>query len=291
MSDFTEQIWIPSLPESPTCYRIAGRGVWISSRLAGLSHFEADPGGQSPPPIDVPPPQGPRIFQGYAHLAGGRWPVTARSTGHHDWISVPGLGELFVDSRGQVVLHDADPARTEEDLVMTALAPGLALSWCRRGLWLLHASAIRRKGGLVLLMGHSGAGKSTLAAGFGDARVADDCVPVTTDDARVAGPFPQPKLSDYGSGPPPSDIRAIVQLDPGPETASEALIRLRPAESLTALVRHTVAAVLLGPHRMLTHLADCRRLAEAVPCYRLSYRQTPDRIPALLEVIDHQWPE
>lgn len=274
---------------SPAAYRVAGQTLYCSTGHPALAGFEIPlPKTLSVPQVCPPDWQGARTtFKGEAVLARGRWPVSCRWQDGSCRIEVDGLGQLDVHRPDLVSLRAATKQGSLEDLLLTAISPGAALCWAGQGPWLLHASAVQCRSGGVVVMGESGAGKSTLARAWDGRRVADDCVPVLPQESVMVGPFPQPKLKDYG-GSMPERLRlaALVGLLRDPDSESATLEALSPAESLTLLVRHTVAGALLEPELMARQLADLRPLAEALPCYRLRYRPGESQIPRMMDLLE-----
>jgi hypothetical protein len=271
-------------------YLIAGLRLATDQQLAGMGGFATEPAKQTSlptfDPIDWQVAH--QTFSGQAVLARATWPVICRAASQAYLIEIEGLCDLEVHRHGRVRMLNAAPGADQLDLALTLISPGWVLSWPDRGVWLLHGSGVVTTGSRsIALVGSSGQGKSTLASAFGEHRFADDCMAVEASTARLTGPFPQPKLADCGAASLPVDrLNHVVELSPSNNAGSVELVPLSDAEAVTSLARHTVAAALLASDDLARHLADCRRLAERVQCWRLSFRQVPDQIPAMVKALN-----
>lgn len=154
---------------------------------------------------------------------------------------------------------------------------GLVAALAARGVFCLHASVVRWRGGCVAFAGASGAGKSTLAraldaAGLA-ARVADDVLPVDRD--ALAWPaFPQWKLAPEAWWPARGGalrLEALVMLARGPAAHCTAL---PAAQSVQALVSATAGARAFPEPVLADHLAAVARWSRRLPVWRLT---VPDR--------------
>jgi hypothetical protein len=210
----------------------------------------------------------------------------------------PDVGAILL-RHGREITLDPRPQVAVDLLRLYLLGPALALLLHQRGFLVLHASAVSLDGGVVAFLGHSGHGKSTTAATLharGAAIVADDVVAL--DLGASGGPaalpgFPLLKLwpdavMALGESPEnlprlhaseekrarvadtaatvPQPLRRIYVL-----TEAESL-RLEPLSGHAAvfeLLQHTYVAPALSRLGPPTFLAQCARLAAAVPVRRL----------------------
>jgi len=173
---------------------------------------------------------------------------------------------------------DARPAR--------ALGAPLALSLALRGIYLLHASAVRSGACALACVAPSGGGKSTLArhaAMHGLPRLADDILPVRLDWQAEALPrFPQLKLAPEElypqEAPDVLPLGGLVEIAHSPSAAAISIERLAPAAAAFALVRATVAARLFDEELLTRHFAACTRAAARLPVFRSVYPSGLERL-------------
>jgi hypothetical protein len=181
-----------------------------------------------------------------------------------------------------------------------------------RGLGLVHAGAVGRGDGCVLIVGRSGAGKSTTAlacVGSPLRYLADDFCLVRASDATVFSLYNSakttddtlarlPHLASASTKPGPPEEKSVAYLH---EFAPEALLQRAPLRSVVVpriTDRRTPALVAAGRATALAELAPSslvalrreredafRRLvsvAAAVPCHVLELGSDLDAIPDLL---------
>lgn len=179
----------------------------------------------------------------------------------------------------------------------------------------LHAGAVARDGGAILLVGASNAGKTTLTTGLvrtGAGYLTDELV--TLDDDGLVRPYPKPlaigegshrlfpELRPAWSGAPetrpqrvwlvpagdvgaagasgPATPRAIVLVQHQGADRTE-LTRIPPAAAATTLLEHVIER---GPSiEVLDWVAD---LAERAPAYRLLAADLDRSCRLVLEVAD-----
>lgn len=160
-----------------------------------------------------------------------------------------------------------------------ALGIGLVAALAARGVFCLHASAVRWRGGCVAFAGASGAGKSTLAraidaAGLA-ARVADDVLPLDRDG--IAWPaFPQWKLPPSAWWPAPAGglrLRALLLPVRG---AGAHCAPLAGSAAVQALIAATAGARAFPEAVLAEHLAVLARWSQRVPVLRLTVPDRPD---------------
>ena len=219
----------------------------------------------------------------------------------------PDAGGILL-RHGREITLDPRPESALDLLRLYLMGPGLALLLHQRGLLVLHASAVSLDGGVVAFLGHSGHGKSTTAATLharGRAVVADDVVAVDLD--AVGGPTALPGISRLklwpdavtALGESPEDLPRIhaseqkrargadsVATSPRPlrrvyvltDAESLALEPLRGHAAVFELLQHAYAAPALEQLASPGFLAQCARLAAAVPVRRL---RRPRRLAGL----------
>ena len=210
-------------------------------------------------------------------------------------------GETFWVSRdGDRIDRDASstglPASARS--VDRAIGPPLALALARRGVFVLHASAVRGADGAAALVAPPGGGKSTLAAAVRRAsgslaRIADDQLPVRLVPVPVALPrYPQPKLGlaeTYPADAPDRlPLRLLVEIRHDPSEPSVRWEWLGPAEAAIALMRATVAARLFDRDLLRAHLDDSARAAGMLRVARLVYRSGLQHIGAVVAELEAQ---
>jgi hypothetical protein len=198
------------------------------------------------------------------------------------------------DGRGRIVFADGEtydvtaeghaiertcPGGTEWNVERVLGAP-FALAGARRGLYLLHASAIADDDGhAIALVAESGGGKSTLAEAAeresrGFRRIADDQLPVRLGNRPTALPrFPQLKLSREeqfcDSRSSSFELVALVELRLSSGALEPRVTRLSRRETAHALVRATVAARVFDPGALAAHFERCVESTQALTGYEL----------------------
>ena len=170
-----------------------------------------------------------------------------------------------IDAVGEQISMLTMPADVERRNELM-FGPGLLLALAARGIFGLHASAIRGRDGGVLLLGKSGSGKSTLArqaALLGHGRLADDVVPLQlrADMPTILPRFPQLKLTpSLITADVALPLRALLWIEPC-EGAAPALQSLSAVTANRYLLRDTVASRLFTPQTLHQHLGFCAQLA------------------------------
>ena len=251
----------------------------------------------------TPGPAQPDVTIGLGHVPGvpgeaGAGDPLLRASADEACLHWPDVGAMLV-RHGHEIRLDPRPGVAADLLRLYLLGPVLGLLLHQRGLLVLHASAVALDGGVAAFLGHSGHGKSTTAAMLharGCAVVADDVVAV--DLGASGGPaalpgFPQLKLwpdAVTALGETPEDLPRVHA---GEEKRARAvgaaatrpwplrrLYVLTDAESLDLeplgghaavfeLLQHSYVAAVLERLGSSTFLAQCARLAAAVPVRRL----------------------
>lgn len=217
---------------------------------------------------------------------------------------------------GDWMLPDAAPLPLAHALLAAEMGMNLQVALGHRRHLLLHASAVARDGGAVLMTGESGAGKSTLATMLGLApqwRFMADEFALIDPATGAAWPFPRlvslknesvavvaaqvgaERLGPLLRGTPKGDVRhlvpdrdAIARMD---EPAMPRLLlfprfgahaAVRPVARGEAFVRLTQASTNYGALGEAGFVA-LTRLVETVPAYAVDY---PDTDSALRQVED-----
>jgi hypothetical protein len=285
-------------------YVAYGLGIHSSLELPELTP------GASPPDVVVRPGRIPRP-PGAATASDGPLQASADEARLY-W---PDVG-AFLLRQGREVTFDPRPDATSGLIRLYLLGPVLGLLLHQRGLFVLHASAVALDEGVVAFLGHSGHGKSTTAAALharGGAVVADDAVAL--DLAAPGGPaalpgFPQLKLwpdavTALGENPEQlprihageeKRVRVVraVTTTPRPlrrlyvltDADSLELEPLRGHAAVFEVLQHSFVAPALEQLGSSRFLAECTRLAAAVPVRRLRRPRALaglERLAALVE--------
>lgn len=224
--------------------------------------------------------------------------ASVRATARRIRLGWAGVGTFTVrDGRDMVVC----PARgaDERAVRLYLLGPALAALLHQRGLLTLHASGVAVDGAAIAFLGASGWGKSTIAAALlaqGHALVADDVMAVDFSGIRptVRPGFPQLKLwpdAAVALGELPGNLPRLrsdlekrarrLERDFAPlalplrviyvlgEHGRSEVTRLRPADAIIELVRHTYGVRALAPVQPAERFRQYGRLATEVAVRRL----------------------
>jgi hypothetical protein len=268
----------------------------------------------------APGPAPPDVVVRLGHLPGAPSDppvggVLLRTSADETCLYWPDVGTILL-RHGREIILDPRPEATPDLLRLYLLGPVLGLLLHQRGLLVLHASAVTLDSGVVAFLGHSGGGKSTTAATLharGCAVVADDVVAVdlgaSGGPAALAG-FPQLKLwpdALTALGERPEDL---PRLHAGEEkrarvadtvtTTARPLRRLyvlTDAEALDLqplgghaavfeLLQHSYVAPALERLGSSSFLAQCARLAAAVPVRRLRRPRCLARLGELAALVE-----
>lgn len=111
------------------------------------------------------------------------------------WLNVQGVGRYLVEDGSKITI-DANETADEDSIRVFLLGSAMGALLMQRGMFLLHANAIKIGGGCVAFAGRSGIGKSTLTAAFskrGYLVLADDVCAVD-EKSEVMPSFPNIKL-------------------------------------------------------------------------------------------------
>lgn len=230
----------------------------------------------------------------------------------------------FLISGGRRI--DVEPAPGVDDalLAFPLLGPVMALLLHRRGLLVLHASAIALSGQGAIFMGDKGAGKSTTASALiraGHELLTDDVVAIDLsepDQPMIVPGFPQIKLAaDAAAAIPLGQARVRPQAHPAIDKMQHRLhgvfsqskvpvtriyvlergrtaqtIRLPGIAALPAIIKFSYVtrfgrAALSGDFAA-THLRQCSGIANHVGVYRLEIPTGLDRIGEAVALIERE---
>jgi hypothetical protein len=230
------------------------------------------------------------VFNGEARVGTRCCRVRSLAGPDRDFLEISGAG-VFAIGRGGIEV-DPEPGADEAAVEEALLGPVLALSMARRGVFVLHASAVVLDNGVVGFLGESGAGKSTLArllAETGEAKLAADDLLAVGPDAAALPHYPQLKLgpasmaaiAELASSYP---LLALCVLEPAPPDAKVGGETLPPGSAAAHLLRHTIAGSLFARDLLAEHLAFAAGLAGRVPVRRLA---VPRRLDVGAEVLRH----
>jgi hypothetical protein len=235
------------------------------------------------------PPEASEIFDGSARVGVRECRVRSLAAPGRDLLQVSGAGAFSLPHGEDRIDIDPEPGAADAALEEALLGPALALALARRGVFVLHASAVVIGGGVVGFLGESGAGKSTLArllAAEGLPRAADDLLAVTEGPAALPH-FPQLKLgaaemASIAGLEPRYPLLGLYELAPGEEVAAEPL---PPVGAAALLLKHTVAGRLFSRDLLSAHLSFVSAIASRLPVHRLTVPRRMDVGPEVLAVL------
>jgi hypothetical protein len=242
------------------------------------------------------------VFDGNARVGTRSCQVHSLTASGGDLLRISGAG-VFAISRGQASIQasievDPEPGAAEDAVVEALLGPALALALARRGIFVLHASAVVLRGrGVIGFLGESGAGKSTLArllveAGDGVSLAADDLLAIESggEGAAALPHFPQLKLNATAMEAiaalaprlPLLGLYALALAPAPPSAAAEAGEPLAPGSAAAHLIGHTIAGSLFANDLLAAHLTFAAAVAGRVPLRPLT---VPHHLDAGAEVL------
>ena len=237
------------------------------------------------------------------------------------WFHLLGVGSFRFARTGGVVA--VVPEGTDADRVGDAYRRSvLPLVLQSRGLEVLHASAVRAPHGVIALCAVKETGKTTLAYALsrrGYPLWADDAVVVDTpaDPAAAAvhvrqlpfGMRLRPASAtffghdrgaangrahvsgvagDFAEAVPLAALYVLAR-DEGVASGAE-VRRLSAAAALTAVLAHAYCFSLEDPTRKGRMMAQYLALVSRVPVYEVRFATGLDRVPAILDAIEHTFP-
>jgi hypothetical protein len=237
------------------------------------------------------PAHASEVFNGEARVGSRCCQVRSLTAPDGDFLVISGAG-TFAIPRGQSCIEaDPEPGAGEAAVEEALLGPALALAFARRGIFVLHASAVVTGKGVIGFLGESGAGKSTLArllVGEGVALAADDLLAVGPQPAALPH-YPQLKLdaatrAAIADLAPSYPLLALCVLESAPPATSVSSEALPPGSAAAQLLRHTVAGSLFAEDLLTEHLGFAAGIAGRVPVHRLA---VPRRLDIGAEVLHH----
>ena len=237
------------------------------------------------------PPEVETVFDGSARVGLRECRVRSLAAPGRDLLEISGAGTFAMLHDQDRIELDPEPGAADAAVEEALLGPALALTLARRGVFVLHASAVVLGGGVIGFLGESGAGKSTLArllADEGAALAADDLLPVTEGPAALPR-YPQLKLGPAEMAAiarlePRYPLLALYELAPGEEVSVEELPAPTAVTAAALLIKHTVAGRLFPRDLLAAHLGFAADLAGRLPVRRL---KVPRRMDIGGEVLAH----
>lgn len=277
----------PAPSPDPAIYAVAGFAVASDRPVPALEPLRSD----RPPDfairhVPVALPEAAAVFDGTARVGTRCCRVRSLAAAGQDFLEISGAGAFAMGRDGIEV--DPEPGAGEKAVEEALLGPALALALARRGVFVLHASAVVLDNGVAGFLGESGAGKSTLAR-----LLAAEGPPLAADDLLAIGPagalphFPQLKLDPASIASlarlaPSYPLRALCVLEPAPPASEVRVETLAPGSAAAHLLRHTIAGSLFPADLLSDHLGFAAGLAGRVPVHRLSVPRRLDVGPEVL---------
>ena len=190
-----------------------------------------------------------------------------------DFLEISGAGAFAISHEKDCIEVDPEPGARDRAVEEALLGPAFALALARRGIFLLHASAVVLGHRVIGFLGESGAGKSTLArllAAEGLTLAADDLLAVEGIDALPH--FPQLKLGTAAMAAieglePRCPLLGLYELASAEEAVG--IEALPPVSAAALLLRHTIAGRLFDSDLLAAQLDFAAGLAGRVPVRRL----------------------
>ena len=259
-------------------YRVVGVPIHADAPIQALEPFRTNTQDQLPAPrLTDLSCRRPRRSTGF--LAERMRRIELKPAGDGISLRFENLPDVAINAAGDQVVIGPDPVdpATLHELI---LGPALLIPLAARGLWPLHASAVKTAGGITLIVGDSGSGKSTLAARTAEAhadkavRAADDMVHVSQTPTGIEAhqSYPQLKLPAAAQcSLSPAQLHRILILEPVSPSARLVATRLNGTAGLTAMIQHSIAARLFPSALLQAHFTTCRAIAAQVPILRVSY--------------------
>lgn len=269
----------PGPPPGHSAYTVAGRALAVRRCPVAL------------------PSEGMVVFDGSARVGTRECRVRCLATPGCDFLQIAGAGAFAIPYEQDCIEADPEPGAGETVVQEALLGPAFALALARRGVFLLHASAVAFHGrGVIGFLGESGAGKSTLAAllaAEGAALAADDLLAVTAGAAGATGAmalphFPQLKLDAAAMAAiaglePRYPLLGLYEIAPGEPGAEVAGEPMRAVSAAALVLRHTIAGRLFARSLLAEHLEFAGEIASRVPVGRLT---VPRRMNVAAEVLE-----
>jgi hypothetical protein len=226
------------------------------------------------------------------------------------------VGKFFIIGNDEIVIQPL-PGVEEAQLRLFLLGPVMAMLLQRRGLLVLHASAVAFDGGAVAFLGDTGWGKSTLAGAFqiqGFPLLADDVSAIQMEGEQpvVLPGFPQAKLWPEAAtalGYPPEQLHELYpnsskfgyyfngsfSREPHPLKAvyilggansCHQIVSCQPRLAFLNLIRHSWATNMPdNPQLDRLHFEHCSQLVRQVPIRLLRRQFSLTALPDLVRLI------
>lgn len=231
------------------------------------------------------------------------------------WMHLPRVATYRFNQEDSQIIAIAVASVARGQIVDAYYRTVLPLALQARGIEVLHASAVRMRGGIVALCGIKETGKSTIAYALsqcGYPLTADDAVPFTTSGDAVRAlslPFTvrlRPSSAAFfetdamreGRSPRPNPrtplaltaerLAAVVvlQRQSGPSIAPPSVSRVTAASAFTSVLTHAYCFSLRDDShraRMVQHYLD---LAAKVPVFEVRFGAGLDWLPAITSGIE-----
>ncbi len=222
--------------------------------------------------------------------------ILLKTSGASDFFILPGglsISEINVNVIEQA--GGGSPLRINNLDRSILLGPALILALALRGIWSLHASAVRFGEQTIVFLGESGQGKSTLAAylsASGWQRVADDILPVScaADNILAWTHFPQLKLAPEEQPvlnlPDSLPLNKICLLTSAAPDSAPRLEKLSAGDVVKALLSHTAGTQIFDSGLLAQHLQFAAQVARKIPAYRLIHPHRRDALPLVREFLE-----
>jgi len=289
-------------------YSIGGHRVVFDTRVNTLQKFSEGHAtlrysellGGLPDPVELSSDNAKLQYQGLAPFDQAQREIRCWIQNNNFQLDLEGKPVCRVDlDKKHIRLLSPKPFDDRLNLEIVT-GPALMIALAARGVYGLHAGAILAERGAVGFIAESGVGKSTLSSSAEPdwRQLCDDIMPLeqTVDQEGYTyflHDFPQLKLPNSVAPTRPrgeTQLGALIRLN-AVESREIKFSRLKKAEALLQIVRHTVAAKLFDRSMMKHHVRFAKRLSTSVPMFEVSYPRDLDRLgelrSAILETVNN----